>query len=118
MLIVEQCVPFLAPFGRAAVRLRAAYIGSPSEALSLPWIKGLPGEKRVRFFRGQIFVVQHYQGCKLIRAHISHTRELPCETEKIGALGKCVIRVPDSLRWDRLDQDTCLTADPKFGGGR
>lgn len=46
------------------------------EALLLPWIEKLPGEKRVRFVNGQIFVVQKYVGCQLIRAHIRHDEGL------------------------------------------
>jgi hypothetical protein len=111
MLIVKQCVPFLALSSHPAVPLRAACIGTPNEALSLPWIKGLPGEKRVRFFYGQIFVVQHYLGCRLIRANISQARELQRGTEGIGILGEGMTQLPDSLRWGRLDQDPCITAD-------
>jgi hypothetical protein len=111
MLIVKQCVPFLAFSSHPTVPLRTACIGTPNEALSLPWIKGLPGEKRVRFFYGQIFVVQHYLGCRLIRAHISQARELQRATEGIGILGEGMTQVPDSLRWGRLDQDPCITAD-------
>jgi hypothetical protein len=55
--------------------LRAAYVSTPKQALALPWIEKLPGEKRIRFVHGQIFVIQHYLGCKLIRAHICRDQE-------------------------------------------
>jgi hypothetical protein len=41
----------------------------------LPWIEKLPGEKRIRLLHGQVFVVQHYVGCKLIRAYICRDEE-------------------------------------------
>jgi len=50
--------------------LRTAYISAADEALALPWIEKLPGQKRIRFVHGQIFVIQHYQGLRVIRAHI------------------------------------------------
>ena len=73
-LMVKECVPFLASSSRTAL-LRTAYVGSPSDALSLPWIKGLPGEKRIQFLHGQVFVIQYYLGSKLVRAHIDHEQE-------------------------------------------
>lgn len=69
-LLVKECVPSGAGFTRST-RLHTAYVNRPQEALSLPWIEKLPGEKRVRFIGGQIFVIQKYFGCQLIRAHIS-----------------------------------------------
>lgn len=72
-LVVRECVPAGAGFSRT--RLRGAYVNRLQEALSLPWIEKLPGEKRVRFVHGQIFVIQKYVGCELIRAHISHGEE-------------------------------------------
>jgi len=55
--------------------LRTAYIGTANEALALPWIEKLPGQKRIRFVHGQIFVIQHYLGMRVIRAHICHADE-------------------------------------------
>lgn len=69
-LVVRECSPAGAGFGRVT-RLHTAYVNRPQEALSLPWIAKLPGEKQVRFIDGQIFVIQKYVGCQLIRAHIS-----------------------------------------------
>jgi len=68
-LIVKECVPFSAPLPHAG-RSRTAHISNPDEALSLPWIERLPGEKRIQFLHGQVFVVQHYLSCKLARAYI------------------------------------------------
>ena len=73
-LFVRECVPVGSGFTRVT-RLHAAYVNRPQEALTLPWIERLPGEKRVRFVNGQIFVIQKYVGCQLIRAHISHGEE-------------------------------------------
>jgi hypothetical protein len=55
--------------------LRTAYIGTANEALALPWIEKLPGQKRIRFVHGQIFVIQHYIGTRVIRAHICRADE-------------------------------------------
>jgi hypothetical protein len=55
--------------------LRTAHISTANEALALPWIEKLPGQKRIRFIHGQIFVIQHYMGMRVIRAHI-------CRAEK------------------------------------
>jgi hypothetical protein len=70
-MIVKECVPFSAPLYRAALS-RISYINKPDEALSLPWIERLPGEKRIQFLYGQLFVVQHYLSCRLARAHLYH----------------------------------------------
>jgi hypothetical protein len=67
-LFVRECVPG-GSFLRAAA-VRTAYVDAPREALALPWIEKLPGEKRIKVLHGQTFVVQHYVGCRLIRAHI------------------------------------------------
>jgi hypothetical protein len=72
MLTVKECVPFLLFSHRPASELRAAQVASFGEALSLSWIRRLPGEKRIRFFHGQVFVVQLYQGSQLIRAQVCH----------------------------------------------
>jgi hypothetical protein len=88
-LLVRECVPRGAGFTRAT-RLHTSYVNRPQEALSLPWIEKLPGEKRVRFIHGQVFVIQKYFGCQLIRAHIS-------QDEKQGVLqGGDTLRVSTS----------------------
>jgi hypothetical protein len=79
MLTVKECVPFLPFSHRPAAQLRAAQVASFGEALSLSWIRRLPGEKRVRFFYGQAFVIQRYLGSQLIRAQICHGHEQPSE---------------------------------------
>jgi hypothetical protein len=55
--------------------LRTADISTANEALALPWIEKLPGQKRIRFLHGQIFVIQHYLGMRVIRAHICRAYE-------------------------------------------
>jgi len=55
--------------------LRTAYVSTANEALALPWIEKLPGQKRIRFVYGQIFVIQHYLGMRVIRAHICRDEE-------------------------------------------
>jgi len=69
LLFVRECIPMGSGFTRIT-RLRTARVEKPQEALKLPWIAKLPGEKQVRFIDGQIFVLQKYVGCRLIRAHI------------------------------------------------
>ena len=71
-LSVRECIPFATPLLHD-LPLRTASVSKPDEALSLPWIRRLPGEKRIQFVHGQIFVVQHYLGCTLARAHIYRT---------------------------------------------
>jgi hypothetical protein len=73
-LLVRECVP-TGSFSNRAIPLRTAYVSTPKQALALPWIEKLPGEKRIRFVHGQIFVIQHYVGCRLIRAHICYEEE-------------------------------------------
>ena len=55
-----------------SAHLRTAFVRRPEEALCLPWIERLPGEKRIKNVHGQTFVMQHYFGFNLIRAHICH----------------------------------------------
>jgi hypothetical protein len=74
MLTVKECVPFFLLFSHRPA-LRAAQVASFGEALSLSWIRKLPGEKRIRFFYGQVFVVQRYLGFQLIRAQICHAQD-------------------------------------------
>jgi hypothetical protein len=78
MLTVKECVPFFLLFSHRPA-LRAAQVASFGEALSLSWIRRLPGEKQIRFFHGQVFVVQRYLGFRLIRAQICHTQEGPTD---------------------------------------
>lgn len=73
-LFVRECVPAGAGFTRV-LRLHAAYVDRTQEALALPWIQKLPGDKQVRFIHGQVFVIQRYAGCTLIRAHICYGAE-------------------------------------------
>jgi hypothetical protein len=64
-LKVEERVPrFISP--RAPARTTA--VDSLDEVLGVPWISKLPGNKRLRRFRGQMIVVQHYLGHRLVRA--------------------------------------------------
>jgi hypothetical protein len=88
MLTVRECVPFLTISNRRPRPLRATQVVSANQALSLSWIRALPGEKRVQFFRGQVFVIQRYQGVQLIRAHISHAQERPSESPA-GSVSSC-----------------------------
>jgi hypothetical protein len=71
LLRVTECVPNDYHVD-LRVGLRVNHVGTEAEALGLPWIRRLPGEKRVKVLHGQVFVVQEYLGWKLIRAHISH----------------------------------------------
>jgi hypothetical protein len=73
-LMVRECVPAMASVAHEAP-LRTAYISTANEALALPWIEKLPGQKRIRFVHGQIFVIQRYMGMKVIRAHICRAEE-------------------------------------------
>jgi hypothetical protein len=74
MLKVQECVTFFASAKRLAGHLRTAQVASFTEALSVPWIRALPGEKRVRFLYGRLFVIQRYLGVELIRAQVFHGR--------------------------------------------
>jgi hypothetical protein len=74
MLTVQECVSLFSSAKRLAVHLRTAQVGSFSEALSVPWIRALPGEKRVRFLHGRLFVIQRYLGVELIRAQVFQGR--------------------------------------------
>jgi len=85
MLTVKECVPFFLFTNHLAARSRVAQVASFGEALSLSWIRTLPGEKRVCFFYGQVFVMQSYLGFQLIRAHICHVQERPGEVPMINA---------------------------------
>ena len=76
MLTVKECIPGTAFLTRSA-HLHTAFVRKPEEALCLPWIERLPGEKRIKSVHGQIFVMQHYVGCTLIRAHICHNEGVP-----------------------------------------
>jgi len=73
-LIVKECVPDGSILTRVTP-CRTAHIRTANEALSLPWIARLPGEKWIRFIHGQRFVIQNYAGSKLIRAHICRSEE-------------------------------------------
>src|ERR1700719_5254415 len=79
MLTVKECVPFSLSSHRPAAQLRAAEVATFGEALSVSWIRRLPGEKRVRSFYGQAFVIQRYLGSQLIRAQICHGQEQSSE---------------------------------------
>jgi hypothetical protein len=73
-LRVKECVPgagFLARIGK----LHTANVNRSEEVLELPWIKRLPGEKRIKVIHGQVFVMQYYLGCSVLRAHISYDEE-------------------------------------------
>ena len=70
MLTLQECVPFSAVSCRAKAPPRTAFIGQVSEALTVPWIKTLPGAKNIQFSCGQVFVIQRYLGLKVIRAQI------------------------------------------------
>jgi hypothetical protein len=73
-LMVRECFPAMASVAHKAP-LRTAYISKTNEALALSWIEKLPGQKRIRFVHGQIFVIQHYLGMRVIRAHICRADE-------------------------------------------
>jgi hypothetical protein len=76
-LLVKECVPGSGFLTLTRVgRLRTAYVTRPEEALALPWIERLPGEKRIKVVHGQIFVMQLYLGFKVVRAHIWHEEEM------------------------------------------
>jgi hypothetical protein len=82
-LLVRECIPFGSLLSRV-IPLRTANVNKPQEALAVPWIEKLPGEKRIRFVNGQMFVIQNYVGCRLIRAHIC----LDEEREALAFLGE------------------------------
>ncbi len=76
-------------------RLRTAHISTANEALALPWIEKLPGRKRIQFVHGQIFVMQHYLGCKVIRAHILRNDEkCASHSEEQGCPDVIVLNIP------------------------
>jgi hypothetical protein len=84
LLTVKECIPGTSFLTRSA-HLRTASVSRLEEALSLPWIERLPGEKRIKCVHGQTFVMQRYVGCSLIRAHICHNEDVPpreARTEK------------------------------------
>jgi hypothetical protein len=70
MLTVVECLPFADRTKHVDRIVRVAYLDRPNDALSVPWVKSLPGEKRIRFFHGQVFVLQHYLGITIARAQI------------------------------------------------
>jgi hypothetical protein len=73
LFLVRECVPEFFAHKRP---LRTAYVKKPDEALDLHWVERLPGEKRIQFVHGQIFVIQRYLGYRLLRAHICRNDEL------------------------------------------
>jgi len=68
-LLVRECIPVEA-LCTQKVPPRCAYVSKPNDALGLSWVEKLPGEKRIQFVYGQMFVVQRYLGVRLVRAHI------------------------------------------------
>jgi hypothetical protein len=72
-LRVTECVPN-GYYPDRLGRLRVNHVGTMAEALTLPWVQRFPGEKRIKFLHGQVFVIQEYLGWKVIRAHISQTQ--------------------------------------------
>jgi hypothetical protein len=76
LLTVKECIPGSAFLHRSA-HLRTAFVSRAEQALCLPWIERIPGEKRIKRVHGQTFVMQHYVGCTLIRAHICHDEGVP-----------------------------------------
>ena len=73
--------------------LRTAQVSTANEALTLPWIEKLPGQKRIRFVHGQIFVIQHYMRMRVIRAHICRA-EVECASSSRPNLGPPELIVP------------------------
>ena len=72
LLLVTECIPNGCHLERLG-RLRITQVSKATEALSLPWIQKLPGTKRIKLLHGQVFILQDYLGCKVIRAHICRT---------------------------------------------
>jgi hypothetical protein len=72
--LVRECVPATVVVVREAP-LRTAHIARAEQALGLSWIDKLPGQKRIRYIHGQIFVTQDYLGWRVIRAHICRDDE-------------------------------------------
>jgi hypothetical protein len=85
LFLVRECVPAMASVAHEAA-LRTAHIKRADEALALPWIEKLPGQKRIRFVHGQIFVIQHYLGMRVIRAHICRDEE-----RHTNPPGQCIV---------------------------
>jgi hypothetical protein len=78
-LNVEEWVP---TFINSAAVPRTAGVSNLNEVLAIPWISKLPGNKRLRHFRGQTVVVQYYLGYKLVRAHVHWVRHAFCRSLK------------------------------------
>jgi hypothetical protein len=102
-LLVRECVPHGYWFDDRLTRVKVNHVSTIAEALALPWIQRLPGEKRITILHGQFFVVQKCLGWKMIRAHISHSevawnrfrlvagRRKGRETEGVIRIGWCEI---------------------------
>jgi len=84
MLIVQECFPFIGSPTYLKAPPHVAEVQEPMDALSLSWIKGLPGKKRLSFLRGQLFVIQIYMGFKVARAQVLHTQQPLAATLKPG----------------------------------
>lgn len=49
---------------------RIEVVNDAEQALHLPWIAKLPGEKNIEHWRGRVVIMQHYLRHNLIRAQI------------------------------------------------
>jgi len=87
MLIVQECFPFIGSPTYPTTPPRLAQVQEPIDALSLSWIKGLPGKKRLSFLQGQLFVIQIYMGFKVARAQVLHSQQ-PMNVLMVKASGE------------------------------
>jgi hypothetical protein len=72
----------LPTFVSRAMPVRRNVVNEPEQALHLPWIAKLPGEKRIEPWHGRVVIMQHYLHHKLVRAQIE-----PLVTDPNGSNG-------------------------------
>lgn len=60
----------LPSFVSRAMPVRIEVVNDAEQALHLPWIAKLPGEKRLEPWHGRLVIMQHYLHQKLLRAQI------------------------------------------------
>lgn len=61
----------LLSFVSRAMPARVELVTDAEQALHIPWIAKLPGDKRIEHWRGQMVIMQHYLHHNLVRAEIT-----------------------------------------------
>ena len=62
----------LPSFVSRAMPRRIEVVNDAEQALHIPWIAKLPGEKCVEHWRGRVVIMQHYLHHNLVRAQIDY----------------------------------------------